>query len=363
MPSAPVDAKGTVLYYEDSGAPANSAEYVTVVLIHGTCFHGATFRPLFPHATACNLRLVYVNMRGYPGSSPVSEADFGSTKDEREQTQRDRGFELAAFLCWLIDTEKIPPINGGAGGISLLSWSGGHALSFSMFGNAGLLPEKTRDVLNEYLRSFIMYEPSSAATGTTPPPSFFGVVADRTKSPTDQAIAFGIEVSSYFEPWDLPDTLPTLAPDAPPRCRIQDLPRAGPLERRFEPTVNKMSAEELRDMTHPATFAGTLHFSHWSPLIAAVNAAHVHRALYDPRFPIGPEGALATVWARVRVHLLYCDMTNGSIAWACATIRCGHAGAEEGVRRPMEVHVFNGCNHFLHWEEPERFTEILAKIA
>ena len=40
MPTAPVDNTGTVLYYEDSGAPAGSTDYVTLVLIHGTCFHG-----------------------------------------------------------------------------------------------------------------------------------------------------------------------------------------------------------------------------------------------------------------------------------------------------------------------------------
>ena len=43
MPTAPVDDKGSVLYYEDSGAPAGSTDYVTLVLIHGTGFHSGEY--------------------------------------------------------------------------------------------------------------------------------------------------------------------------------------------------------------------------------------------------------------------------------------------------------------------------------
>ena len=39
MPTAPVDSDGSVLYYEDTGAPDGSKDYTTLVLIHGTCFH------------------------------------------------------------------------------------------------------------------------------------------------------------------------------------------------------------------------------------------------------------------------------------------------------------------------------------
>ena len=39
MPIAPVDTRGSVLYYEDSGVPNASTDYVTLVMVHGTCFH------------------------------------------------------------------------------------------------------------------------------------------------------------------------------------------------------------------------------------------------------------------------------------------------------------------------------------
>lgn len=43
MHTASLDDKGTVFYYEDSGAPSGSPNYTTLVLVHGTCFHSGTF--------------------------------------------------------------------------------------------------------------------------------------------------------------------------------------------------------------------------------------------------------------------------------------------------------------------------------
>lgn len=40
MPLAPVDNSGTHLYYDDTGAPLECAEYRTLVLIHGAIFNG-----------------------------------------------------------------------------------------------------------------------------------------------------------------------------------------------------------------------------------------------------------------------------------------------------------------------------------
>lgn len=35
MPFAPIDDKGTNIYYEDSGVPSGTIDYVTIVIIHG----------------------------------------------------------------------------------------------------------------------------------------------------------------------------------------------------------------------------------------------------------------------------------------------------------------------------------------
>ena len=43
MPTVPVTQQGAVLYYEDSGVPGGSTDYVTIILIHGTCFHSGEY--------------------------------------------------------------------------------------------------------------------------------------------------------------------------------------------------------------------------------------------------------------------------------------------------------------------------------
>lgn len=40
MPLAPVNDEGVVLYYHDTGVPGNRTDYVTLIIIHGTIFHG-----------------------------------------------------------------------------------------------------------------------------------------------------------------------------------------------------------------------------------------------------------------------------------------------------------------------------------
>ena len=79
--------------------------------------------------------------------------------DEQKSAVRARGLEIAAFLRWFVETEKIHECHagGGGGGISLLSWSGGNCQTLSMLANADTLPEDTRRVLDGYFRSFIMY--------------------------------------------------------------------------------------------------------------------------------------------------------------------------------------------------------------
>lgn len=55
MPTAPVNTEGAYVSYEDSGAPAGSSDYMTVVIIHGLVFHGGTHPDVL---TVCELTTV-----------------------------------------------------------------------------------------------------------------------------------------------------------------------------------------------------------------------------------------------------------------------------------------------------------------
>ena len=42
MPTVPVNDAGAVCFYEDSGVPHGSDNYLTIVALHGSSFHSGT---------------------------------------------------------------------------------------------------------------------------------------------------------------------------------------------------------------------------------------------------------------------------------------------------------------------------------
>ena len=127
---------------------------------------------MIPCATQHNIRLILLNLHGYPGSTPYTDEELDRLEvsiEAREAELQARGLELAEFLRWLICTEEIPPIREGngedelVGGLSLLSWSGGNGHTLSMFAHADKLTEETRKLFDEYLRSLILYGARSCA--------------------------------------------------------------------------------------------------------------------------------------------------------------------------------------------------------
>lgn len=187
MPYAPITDEGAVLYYDDSGTPAGREDYVTVVAIHGTLFHSGTFDTsssgsslgsylyrmnlsslsevfggMHPFATERGMRLVRINLRDYPGSTPLSKDAPGTA----EEIIASMGQELAAFLAWFIEAEHLPEISLTTsadgketdlkGGLSILGWSMGNIPALSLLGNLDKLPTTGRDLLGKYVRSYIM---------------------------------------------------------------------------------------------------------------------------------------------------------------------------------------------------------------
>ncbi|EJF56675.1 hypothetical protein DICSQDRAFT_183715 [Dichomitus squalens LYAD-421 SS1] len=360
MPTAAVDDHGSVLYYEDSGAPSTSSGYVTLVLIHGTCFHGAGFRPLIPLAKEHNLRLVLLNLRGYPGSTPYSDAElelFRGTLDDQQAALQTRGFEIATFLRWFIENENIPKIHTTAGsdqksgGLSILAWSGGNSQTLFSFANADKLSENTRALLGAYIRSFIMYDPSHTAVGVQPPPGLKSLLFDPMASPEEQALQFGLSVSAYYPPFTLPNSI---------HDTTSYVPR-GPLNDP-QPTTAKLTDQEIRDLTHPAIFERTQH-ALWSPTLSSLYEKNALRALFDCRLLDDSSGAKKKVWPGVRVHVVWCDMTAGELAWAVAVLRSRYRESDPDARREIDFHKLEGANHFVHLEEPQRFIELLKKLA
>ena len=172
MPIALLDDAGTRLYYEDSGAP--SANYTTLVLVHGSGFHSgkgylhttlipgvlinvfaASFQRMIPCAAEHNLRLIIPNLRDYPHSTPYTAEELedlrGPSRERQEKALQSRGLELAAFLKEVVKSD--PSI----GPMSLLAWSAGHCQTNALFAYADHVPKDTIELLNTHLRSYILY--------------------------------------------------------------------------------------------------------------------------------------------------------------------------------------------------------------
>ncbi|RPD62824.1 hypothetical protein L227DRAFT_562086 [Lentinus tigrinus ALCF2SS1-6] len=376
MPTAPVNEHGAVLYYEDSGVPGGSIDYVTIVLIHGTCFHSAVYRRMIPYAAERNLRLVLLNLRGYPGSTPYTEREIDllegmSTAISKESTPQDmaleaRGKEVAEFLRWFIKTENIPAIREDPGsgqllgGLSVLSWSGGNAATFAMFAHADKLPAETKSLFNAYLRSFVMYDPSSTAVGDPAPPGLKTVNVDRSSTFEEQAKQFGLQVGSFYPPFTVSDDIEA-ARSHPPRHALQD--SGEPIDPKYTPTVTepKMTPEEFKSMTHPPIMERLQHVN-WAAELRAAHAKNVYHTLCDCTSDDG-SGMRKKVLPAVRMHVVWCDMTLGEAAWAVAVLK-RHAidHAHSPTAREVEFHVLEGANHFVQWEEPERFVNVLVGV-
>ncbi|EIW51541.1 alpha/beta-hydrolase [Trametes versicolor FP-101664 SS1] len=366
MPTAPVDDNGTVLYFEDSGAPPGSTDYVTLVLVHGTCFHSAVYRPMIPFFAEHDLRLVLLNLRDYPGSTLLSPEDVNDLRGPSEEAQaraiKNRGLEIAAFLRWFIEFQCIPPIEGaaGTGGVSLLAWSGGTCPTAAMFAHADKLPVETRKLLDTHLRSYIMYDPSGTIIGQPRPPGLTVLHPRRHASLDEQVADMALAVGSYYPPFTFPAHI-----DPPP---VYDPPRRAlhlgpdPVDPKHTPTTSRMSPEVLRSLTNPAVMAENQHLI-WT-LSYNVYRENLRRCLYDCRVLDDNDGSGVPkkVWPNVRVQYIWCDMTAGDCAWTAAVIHSQWNAADPEHRRQVEFHKLEGANHFYHWEEPEKFVELLAGL-
>lgn len=121
---------------------------------------------MVPFAEEHNLRIVRVNLRDYPGSSPYtpSEVDAFLSEDRKvvESAVQQYGAEVAAFLAWFAEMHDIPlprwnpDTRTKEGGMAVFVWSSTSSAIISMLAHASDLPKKTLNTLETYLRACIM---------------------------------------------------------------------------------------------------------------------------------------------------------------------------------------------------------------
>ncbi|KAL5537017.1 hypothetical protein ACEPAF_840 [Sanghuangporus sanghuang] len=163
MPVITIDDRGNTLYYEDTGVPPDAvALYTTLIIVHGTGSHGQIFRRLLPLAPKHNVRLVLVNRRDYPGSSPYIEEDLSKA----------RASEFARFIKTFIEKENIPKASSdwNRGGVVLMAWSSGNGYILPLLAHIDTIPEETRQFIEPYFRSHIVFDAPRWIPGAPPAP-------------------------------------------------------------------------------------------------------------------------------------------------------------------------------------------------
>ncbi|KAF7797122.1 hypothetical protein EIP86_008314 [Pleurotus ostreatoroseus] len=276
----------------------------------------ATFVPMFQHAKSFNLRLIAPNLRDYPNSTPFSSSELSDLCSPDSATQRrafgNIGAEVAAFLSYIIITEKIPPrqdVEGEeTGGLVLLGWSMGNLWCLSMLSDSSSMGDDMIEIMQKYLRTYILhgesysrlrgYENTHNIYPRADPPYFaFGVPIPKELSfqpqrepvsADNQSDAFCDSVCMSYMP--LPELTSNVSILASRASMGQDARSASALRNR--PFEERALLFDYRALTRSARCLGTLNQELWSEI--------AENALFFA------DGAFSNVNAVV----LWCDMSH-----------------------------------------------------
>jgi hypothetical protein len=121
---------------------------------------------MIPFAAANRVRLILVNRRDYPGSTPLSDAELtelgSSDLETRAKALAQQGLDIGLFLARIIREENIPPVVIGRdgkrqGGIALVAWSLAHTPLAGLLAHANSLPTDALRVLDPCLRAYCIF--------------------------------------------------------------------------------------------------------------------------------------------------------------------------------------------------------------
>jgi len=301
----------------------DSDDYTTLVVYHGCAFTGHTFSKLLPLVSSSNIRLVIVTRGDY------GIHDIENIKAGRGIFLQRLGLEVANFLLWFAETHKIPMISDDrkSGGISVMGWSLGAVSPLALLGHPDVIPKESRQQLELYFRQAIFYNPAEASFGY-----FFG--HEDGIYPASLA-DFPIFASTYYTHGDLTSR-------AGAGATTIDLSQP--------PSFKNMTNEDLAvNFDMDASMKGDVPMC-FCMLPALRN--QMQAALFDEKLTKEFLPALQIVW-------LGCSQSQWALEWGKVVIE---REFEENVKQKHEVRLIRfmeikGANHFVHWDDPEKFWE------
>ncbi|KAJ7476879.1 Alpha/Beta hydrolase protein [Mycena galericulata] len=330
MPSLTLTS-GVNFYYTDSGALTSGEAYTTLVLIHGHTFHSGTFQRLNAFAGPSSLRIISVNRREYPGSSPYSAEELVAfaegSDDERSTLLAQQGRDLALFLDGLVEKLEIPK----AGGIALIGWSLGTIFLLSLVASMETLPSATRDRLSSFVHTVILLQTPSLALGLPTPAGWLIPHTDPAIAPEARGPAFAKWVSSYFVHGDLSTrNLDSLTYSNTDPLKLS--------------TIETLKPEELLSIADFAPADKYDSIVGLPPFEGAV-FKQTQKALFDY--------TVREAWGPTRFWNVYGSAEPWNIIYAAWFLE-DQSRTSNTPELAINFKVIDGSNHFLVWEDPER---------
>ncbi|KAJ7764874.1 Alpha/Beta hydrolase protein [Mycena metata] len=337
---------GVELSYIDSGPPSAHEPYTTIFAIHGMIFSNVVFQRMIALAPTQGVRVVAINRRGFPGSTPFTPEEFnvnltgGSGDAEREAQMEARGHEIATFIAIFIQKFDLPAFSGAGrpGGAILLGWSLGAPFTTFAIANSDTLPEATREVLTSHVRSLILYEAAPIALGLPTPAQNWNPLMDSTIPASLRLEAFSQWVTAYFDHASTTDkALDSLSWVVTSPSRV--------------PTLYGIPAVQLTAMIQLGAAASTdrpfLFFFH-DQLLSAYR-----KAFYD--------ASTAALFPNMKRAVLCGDKTAAFGIAGMWAVEVDHATTSPQAKVTYEM--MSGTNHLGPWDDATTVLETVIRLA
>ncbi|KAH8078735.1 hypothetical protein BXZ70DRAFT_961456 [Cristinia sonorae] len=334
-----------LLAVHDTGTPNGGGEYYpTLIMLHGYAWHSGIFSRMIPFAAKHGVRLVLVNRRGYPHTSPFNEEEISllnagtlATAEGADSLRKylvGRGKDLYDFIEEFIATEKISQ----KGGIILAAWSFGVVFTTSLLANAPSFPQGDINVAS-YTRCVLNYDPPYHALGYPYLEGGYNPLVDQTITPEEGARRFPRWVSGYYRHGESPAELEPRTPLSEP-----------------QPTIETMALEDIQSALYPGP--GNPGGSD----ATLMNAGIQHGLFKESRLKAYfPSETSPSAWDEVKLRHVWCDQTVWEAPYTKYCLEAEFEDAKKAGRktRPLEITRMRQANHFIHWDQPERSLLVL----